>query len=183
MRSSILRVEAWGRFGFVEEGRSLRFQGKGGHYVRGDGIESMKSSHLAGVCDLDARAFGADRARVLRRLFRDFPELCFVSGMDGSVTGYIMGRKRAAGGWIGPWVCSTDESGLDQSEFLLRAALDGFTGQVVEIGVLAANGPSLQLLQRYGFRERPGCVRMRWGDDRHHGHPESVYGIAAAAKG
>lgn len=171
------------RFGFVEEGHSLRFQGVGRRYDLGDGIESMVESHLDEVCDLDARAFGADRSRVLRRLFKDSPRFCFVACRRGHVIAYVMGRLRASGGWIGPWVCSTDELGLDQPEFLLQAALNGLSDQSVEIGVLAANGPGLQLLKRYGFQERPGCVRMRWGDDRHHGHQKSVYGIAAAATG
>lgn len=171
------------RFGFVEEERSLRFWGTGREHPLGDGIESMKSSHLDEVCELDASAFGADRSRVLRRLFKDFPQFCFVTCREGCVTGYIMGRPRALGGWIGPWVCQTHEWGQDQPESLLQTALDAFAGQPAEIGALATNDLSLRLLQRYGFQERPGCVRMRLGRNLYHGRPRSVYSIAAASKG
>lgn len=171
------------RVGFVEEGRSLRFQGEGRGHDLADGVESMKSSHLGEVCDLDARAFGADRARVLRRLLENFPEFCFVAHVERSITGYIMGRRRAAGGWIGPWVCQAHASRNDFAEPLLRAALSAFCDQSVEIGFLEGNLFELSLLQRYGFQERPGSVRMRLGPDRYRGESEDVFGMIASSKG
>jgi predicted N-acetyltransferase YhbS len=171
------------RFGFVEEGRSLRFQGVGREHDLGDGIESMESSHLGKVCDLDARAFGADRSRVLRRLLKDFPEFCFVAHIEGSVTGYIMGRRRAAGGWIGPWVCQPHASHKSSAESLLKTALSAFCDQPVEIGFLEGNPFELNLLQRYGFQERPGSVRMRLGPDRYRGESENIFGMVASSKG
>ncbi|MFQ6090473.1 MAG: GNAT family N-acetyltransferase, partial [Candidatus Bipolaricaulia bacterium] len=69
-------VPLYRRLGFVEECRSLRFHGAGSGYAAPD-VASMEPSHLEDVFQLDAYCFGADRSRVLYRVFQDFSKLCF----------------------------------------------------------------------------------------------------------
>jgi ribosomal protein S18 acetylase RimI-like enzyme len=175
-------VSLYRRLGFVEECRSLRFQGMGARYAAPD-VRPMEQSHLEDVFDLDVRCFGADRSRVLRRVFQDFPKLCFVSYIDGKIAGYVMARRAAAGGKIGPWIGRRDEPGLGRAESLLRAALNAFDTYAVSVGVLEDNRVSQEILRRYGFREAPWSVRMRLGPDRYGGDPQGIFAIGAAAKG
>jgi len=175
-------VPLYRRLGFVEECRSLRFRGTWARYSASD-VRLMQSSHLEDVFALDMRCFGADRSRVLIRLFQDFPELCFVSYIDSEIAGYVMARRTTEGGKIGPWVCRPDGPGRERAEPLLRAALNAFDGQTISVGVLEENPLSQEILKRYGFSEGPWSVRMRLGPDRHRGDPQSIFAIGAAAKG
>jgi GNAT superfamily N-acetyltransferase len=79
-------IPLYERLGFRAEYASLRFSGLGMAFDVPD-VEEMHASHLEGVMDLDARCFGANRERMLRRVFRDFPEHCFVACEEGVVSG------------------------------------------------------------------------------------------------
>jgi hypothetical protein len=53
---------------------------------------------------LDAEAFGAERALVLRTLAARDPELCFAVRGAGGVAGFMMAREGANAVQIGPWM-------------------------------------------------------------------------------
>jgi hypothetical protein len=123
------------RLGFVEECRSLRFKGRGARYVV-EGVKSMEPPHLEDVFQLDIQSFGADRSRVLRRIFQAFPRLCFISPAQGKLSGYIMVRQMETGARIGPWVCRADELSRSRAGGLLQAALNATGDQIATVGVL-----------------------------------------------
>ena len=175
-------VSLYRRLGFTEECRSLRLRGAGSRRDAPD-VVPMEPSHLEDVFELDAYCFGADRSRVLRQVFQDFPELCFVSYAEGKLAGFIMARRLARGAQIGPWVCRPDRLSRDKAEPLLRAALNALGDQLVNVGVLEDNRASQEILRDYGFREGPWSLRMRLGPDRYGGDPQGIFAIGAAAKG
>jgi|Deesub1362A_J573_1020465.scaffolds.fasta_scaffold04561_7 ribosomal protein S18 acetylase RimI-like enzyme len=175
-------VPLYRRLGFVEECRSLRFRGAGSRYDAPD-VVPMEPSHLKDVFELDVYCFGADRPRVLRQVFQDFPELCFISYAEGELAGFIMARRLARGARIGPWICRPERLSRGRAEPLLRAALNALGDQLVNVGVVEDNRASQEILRRYGFREGPWSVRMRLGPDRYSGDPQGIFAIGAAAKG
>ncbi len=170
------------RLGFEEECRSLRFRGVGSMYP-GTDVRLLEPAGLEELVLFDARWFGADRSRVLRRLFRDFPGFCFASYAYGRLTGYVMARQVEGLVRIGPWVCRPDRTNPERAECLLQAILNKLAGQPVSLGVLEMNPFSVQILRRHGFQERLCSYRMRLGPDRHSGNPEGIFAIGAAAKG
>jgi ribosomal protein S18 acetylase RimI-like enzyme len=175
-------VPLYRRLGFVEECRSLRFQGTGLRYAP-ETADRMEASHLEDVMALDVRIFGADRSRILRQAFEDFPGLAFVSCALGELVGYIMARPIANGGKVGPWVSQPGELGEHRARFLLREVLNAFHGQPVSVGVLENNPASQDILKKHGFRELPCSLRMRLGNDRYRSEAPGEFAIGSPAKG
>ena len=175
-------VPLYQRLGFVEEGRSLRFQTPGLHFAL-ENVDPMDASDLDAVLELDLAIFGADRSRVIRRAFEDVPGLAFVARAYGDVLGFIMARPAAIGGRIGPWICRPDELSQRRAKFLLRAVLNEFHRAPVSVGVLDNSSAGIDALRHHGFRETPWSARMRLGPDAHRSDPQGELAIGSPPKG
>jgi ribosomal protein S18 acetylase RimI-like enzyme len=175
-------VPLYRRLGFVEEGRSLRFRGRG-RFTSPCGVLRMETSSLPEVLHLDLCFFGGDRSRLLRQVFEEAPELSFVRYDEGELVGYLFSRRTPAGGRIGPWGVRPRRSAGEIAESLLLAGLNAFAGQSVGVGVLEMHKASRAILVRHGFEEGPSSVRMRLGPDRHRGEEEGLFAIGSPAKG
>jgi GNAT superfamily N-acetyltransferase len=168
---------------FVDEYDSLRFVGiiKRHATVQSqcaliEGLEQIRA-----IGRFDAEYFGADRTRVLGRLFEEFLELCFVSRDELGVTGYIMCRKAAVGYGLGPWMCKPKNR--PEATRLLRACLSAIEqGEKVYVGLPASNTTAVSILREFGFRQYYKSIRMGWGkklDDC----VDGVFAIGGAMKG
>ena len=173
-------IPLYERLGFRAEYASLRFSGLGMPFDVPD-VEEMHASHLEGVMDLDARYFGANRERMLRRVFRDFPEYCFIACEEGEVRGYIMAKKGESNVRIGPWVCEPSRAEL--AEGFLRKLMDATTGEMLWIGVPEENRASVEILAAHGFSGLPSSLRMCYGECSVMGDPRGRFSIGAPDKG
>ena len=173
-------IPLYERLGFRAEYASLRFSGLGTAFDVPD-VEKMHASHLERVLDLDARCFGANRGRMLRRVFEDFPAYCFVACEEGGVRGYIMAKRGESNVRIGPWVCEPSRPELAGG--LLRRMMDATSGERLWIGVPEGNRASVEILTEHGFSSLPSSLRMCYGECSVMGDPRGRFSIGAPDKG
>lgn len=173
-------IPLYKRLGFKEEYDSLRFIGTG-QKITCRKISNMKNEDLKSVFHLDTRFFGANRERVLRRVYKDFRDLCFVSFTDGKLIGYIMAKRGLSEIKVGPWIC--DPKHIEIAEELLKAILNEAKGMKIWVGIPGGNKKSVNILKKYGFVDQPKSVRMYYGKRGYLGLIGGVFGIGAPEKG
>ncbi|MEM4246688.1 MAG: GNAT family N-acetyltransferase [Candidatus Bathyarchaeia archaeon] len=116
----------------------------------------MERRDLKSVIDLDKDFFGADRSRVLTKIYSEFDELCWVSAYGKEVQGYIMGTRSGYRIDIGPWAHGA-EDGLNAIT-LLNTFLRRLAGTEANIGVQAGNLKA-RLIES-GFIVKSHVIRM-----------------------
>jgi GNAT superfamily N-acetyltransferase len=172
-------VPLYRRLGFREEYPSLRFTGAGGR-LPWEGVERMTPTDLPGVLELDRRFFGAHRGRILERVLRDFPGLCFVA-REESIVGYIMAKAGEGVYRIGPWICEPRRP--EVAESLLHRLMSEVDGQRLWAGVPGVNEASAEMLKGNGFDGLPSSLRMCYGECVPMGDPRGIFGVGAPDKG
>lgn len=173
-------IPLYERLGFRAEYASLRYSGVGEAYDPPD-VEEMCEHHLEGVLDLDARYFGADRERMLRRVQEDFPEYCFVAIREGVVGGFIMAKRGENNVRIGPWMCEASRPELAGG--LLERMMDAATGEKLWVGVPERNKASAEILAAHGFISLHSSLRMCYGECSTLGDTKGRFSIGAPDKG
>jgi GNAT superfamily N-acetyltransferase len=175
-------IPLYRNLGFIEEYRSLRYEGVPAREVGGTARE-MATSDLDRVCRLDERVFGADRSRVLEALHRDYPGLAFALPAEGGITGYLMARPMDGGIRIGPWVVEEARGSGEAARELLGRLLGVCRGEKMRTGLPEGNSGGRRLLEELGFQEEQGCLRMRLGPPKHAEKVRAIFGIGSGAKG
>jgi len=173
-------IPLYRRLGFSEEYLSLRFTGVG-KSCDVTGVEAMLQADLPDVLELDGRFFGASRARMISRVLRYFPELCYVARIGSRMVGYIMAKEGEGLLKIGPWICEPGRPGV--AEALLQKIMDEAAGGKLWVGVPEWNKASVEILGSNGFEGLPSSTRMCRGDRTPMGDVRGVFGIGAADKG
>ena len=120
------------------------------------GVRLLRSEDLPAVAAFDARAFGADRRRVLESLARDHPEGCFVAERAGALAGYLLSRPGARARHLGPLVARDSAT----AEALARAALRPWSGGQAVIDVLLPNPHATALADCLGLQPIRAFIRM-----------------------
>jgi len=172
-------VPLYRRLGFKEEYPSLRFTGAG-RCLPWEGVERMTPADFSEVMELDRRFFGAQRGRILERVLRDFPVLCFVA-REESIVGYIMAKAGEGVYRIGPWICEPGRP--EVAESLLHRLMSEVDGQRLWAGVPGVNEASAEMLKGKGFDGLLSSLRMCYGECSPMGDPRGVFGVGAPDKG
>lgn len=139
-------VGLYRRFGFEEEGIVER-------WGRPAGLESphrVSAGPWEPDADLDARAFGADRMKLLASLAT--AEAASLPGL-----GYAMGRPGSKAAYFGPCVAKAQQAARD----LLRWFLARHPGEPVYWDILRDNRQALLLAEEHGFQPLRRLIRMR----------------------
>ncbi|MCW3990208.1 MAG: GNAT family N-acetyltransferase [Candidatus Bathyarchaeota archaeon] len=173
-------ISLYERLGFREESLSLRFTGRASE-KGSTGCERMRDSDLPAVLNLDQEFFGAPRGRVLRRVYEDFPGLCFVARQGSRLVGFIMAKEGEGRSRIGPWICEPDEGGI--AENLLHRLMDEVAGSMLWAGVPEGNRGSVEILERNGFISGASSHRMCHGEGGETGIIEGIFGVGGPDKG
>jgi predicted N-acetyltransferase YhbS len=173
-------VPLYRRLGFREEYPSLRFTSVG-RRLPWEGVERITQADLPGVLELDRRFFGAQRGRILKRVFLDFPDLCFLAREGSGVVGYIMAKIGEGVHRIGPWICKPERPKVAES--LLHRLMSEVEGQRLWAGVPGVNEASAEMLKENGFESLPSSLRMCYGECGSMGDPRGVFGVGAPDKG
>ncbi len=148
------------RIGFVAEHDLVRLQGIARPAEADGGALHVRAEHLDLLAELDRRATGTDRRRLLERLVAERPE-CTCLTMDGeTATGYAILRPGANATQIGPAIALTGESGRTLGDW----ALNRCSGQPVFIDVPVDNGPALKWASAGGLVEQRRFTRMYRGE-------------------
>lgn len=165
-------------FGFVEDGVARVLELADGERVeRTPGALAIGPAEgLDEIVDLDARAFGASREKLLEELWKRYRASCLAArGAAGRLKGYLFARNPV----LGPWVAKNPPA----AEALLAAALRTPFTTVPQIMVPRSNDAATELALRYGFVERRTLRHMRFGGPRSPGKPEMLYGQSSFAHG
>jgi hypothetical protein len=126
------------------------------------------------VHDMDARAFGASRRRLLQRLADDAPEYARVLFGGSHVHGYLFGRHGHNREHLGPLVAD----GPDTATALLESVLTEQPDRRFYLDVPDDRQGWRDVLSRMGFAiERP-FLRMHRGPLTTPAQPSSIYAIA-----
>ncbi len=134
--------------------------GRGSSYL-GSRARPLRRSDLQQVIDLDARAFGVARGRIIRRLVQDYPRMTWVDEKDSVVTGFILAQPRDEDKavHIGPWVAASPWS----AEKLLRTALGQLIGYDVRLDIPDRNTQATTFAHSHDLHYSRYCTRMIYG--------------------
>jgi hypothetical protein len=172
-----LGVPLYERLRLVKECNSERWYREGPPLPLVDGVRQATEADLRKIRALDLQAFGDDRTRVLARLLR-CSEFALVSE-EKPAKGMLIARMTAHGTLFGPFIAAEPQL----AEHLLNAGLSRVTDAPVFVGVPETHENALNLLRRYGFKQRATLSRMYLGSVPKTGDPPLEYGLAASATG
>jgi GNAT superfamily N-acetyltransferase len=146
------------RMGFLPEGEFAELHGRAAPPAAPGAPPRLRpgtGADLAAVLDLDRRATGEDRGRLLRALW---PQGSLVHDEDGTLRGFLL---RQSGSAVGAVIAEPD-AGLD----LLTTAVStgtAATGGDLRVPVPVTQTGPRELLRRLGFREAFRTTRMHLG--------------------
>jgi GNAT superfamily N-acetyltransferase len=121
-------------------------------------IRPIVKTDWPAILELDLRAFGASRERLLRNLAGRLPAAALVVEREGALAGFVLGRDGREANQIGPLVARDEETAL----VLLNAALAGVRAPVY--ADIADHAPLLQAwAQARGFAFQRPFTRMVHG--------------------
>jgi GNAT superfamily N-acetyltransferase len=168
--------------GFVPEATVYQCQGEAATKLPSlrpmDGeLRATSEADFDILAALDARAFGADRMRLLNVLAPDSSG--YGIWRDGALVAYAFRRKFGRGRVIGPIVASNDDDAMQ----LVSAHLADVPGQFARVDTRHKEGAFMAFLQESGLRVFDTVTTMSRGRPflkATSGEP-SVYGLAAHA--
>jgi ribosomal protein S18 acetylase RimI-like enzyme len=172
--------------GFRDVGAVTRYEGFASGEGAGSGppqspanVRRLEPAHFEAVVDLDTRAFGVARPKVLATLSRRNPDWCFVALEGSRPCGYLVARQGREAVQAGPAVASDPEV----AEGLFRALLAAVPGRKVFLDVLASCRSNEEMVVRHGFRVQRSFTRMVLGADLPPGRAEGILATSGAEKG
>jgi GNAT superfamily N-acetyltransferase len=173
-------VPLYERVGFRKICRSLRFTGR----IRGKSrpnVRPMMAADLEAIRAMDREAFGADRFFFLDRRFERHPELCRVSTIRNTPTGFIMGLPGRDILSVGPWIVRENH---EDARHLLEDLARKARNIDLRIGILETNQTAVDLVLSYESLESgEPSWRMARGPSARLGASGHCYAIGTAAKG
>ncbi len=173
-------VPIYTKYGFRKITKSLRFEGK----IKGRNsplVQKATPDDLIKICDLDTQAFGDDRGFFLRRRYELFPNLCFVSKIENSITGYIFGRPGIDVISVVPLAVLSDR--ITPNELIETFAIE-LHNHNMRIGVLESNMKAVEFFKAIqSLEEEVPCWRMVLGPSEKLGSDKKLYSIGSGAKG
>ena len=137
------------------------------------GARPLAAADLPAVLDWDRRAFGADRAAVLRWLFGQAPEYAWCVESGAGLAGYCLGRHGYNAEHVGPLVARGAETARD----LLTACLGPHAGRRFYLDAPRDEPAWLAVLAGLGFAEQRPFTRMYRGDGTAPGRPREVFAV------
>jgi GNAT superfamily N-acetyltransferase len=141
-------------------------------------VRDIRESDCKSILQMDARAFGASRERLLRALARRLPQAALVAEKDGRLAGFLLGRDGREASQLGPLV-ATDAG-------VARALLEEGLRRVTPPLYLDVVDHALEMqawLKARGFAVQRPFTRMVHGAQRAPGEEKSVYLVAGPELG
>lgn len=177
-------ADLYRKLGFVDEYDSLRFTGASRKItsLSSHRINPLKIEQIKQLTKFDAEYFGANRAKVLSRLYQENPQLCYVSRVDSRITGYIMFRKTKSGYRIGPWVCNPENPQVARELLVECMETIGYSVKL-SVGVPAVSEVAVEILQDFGFKQYSKSIRMYLGQKLETERVDGVFAISGPEKG
>ena len=143
-------------------------------------ISSTKPLSISSLLEMDRRAFGADRKRLIKRLLNTSSGW-YLGYASGSSASYILVKKYEDMYELGPWI----SFGLNETELdsLLRLVLSRTLGRPVEITCPLGDLRMSRIMKRNDFRLINQGRVMSYGRVARIGRPKSVVAYGFLDKG
>jgi GNAT superfamily N-acetyltransferase len=149
------------RLGFAAEHTLVRYEGRlPPEATFAPEVEPVGPEDLPELLRLDAAVSGADRTRLLGRLYEEQPDAFRMVRRSGTVTGFVASRPGSRATQIGPCAAADAATG----EHLLGDAARRLRGQRVFIDVPLRNRPALSVVERMGLTAQRELLRMGRGE-------------------
>ncbi len=133
-------------------------------------VRPIAAADWPAILELDLRAFGASRERLLRNLASRLPEAALVAWREGEPAGFLLGRDGREARQLGPLVARDEKTAIG----LLNAALAGVRPPAYMD--IADHAPALQdWAQARGFGFQRPFTRMVIGAPSAPGDESLVY--------
>jgi ribosomal protein S18 acetylase RimI-like enzyme len=177
-------ADSYRKLGFVDEYDSSRFVGASRKITSLSSycVNCLKKEEITQLAKFDAEYFGANRSRVLNRLYQDNPRFCFVSRKGSKIAGYIMFRKTKSGYKIGPLMCNPENPEVARE--LLMECMETIGHNVkLYVGVPAVNEIAVEILQDFDFTQYSKSVRLYFGEKLETERVAGVFAIGGPEKG
>jgi hypothetical protein len=162
---------------FRKECDSQRWYREGPQHSKVTGVRQATLDDLLLNYDLDRRAFGDDRRRILKRLF-ECSHFTLVLD-DEPERGLLMARDSSHGTLFGPFIADS----IVVADKLLRAGISLTKSKTILVGILSTNQKAITLAKQYGFECKTLLSRMFYGREPAKGDSRLEYGIGASATG
>ncbi|HSH91560.1 MAG TPA: GNAT family N-acetyltransferase [Ramlibacter sp.] len=141
-------------------------------------IRSIADTDWPRIVELDSKAFGADRGRLLQGLGARSRGFSCIAEQEGRLAGFLLGRDGRLATQVGP-IVARDES---VAQRLLGHALARIEGPVL-VDVLDRHAAFSQRLPAAGFAIERGYTRMTLGRETCFGDDELTVAIAGPELG
>jgi hypothetical protein len=148
----------YARLGFVAEYELARHSGILSHAEPVAGVEAAGEEVLDQAARLDRTVTGADRWKLLQRLFQDRPDDFRVVRRNGELLGFMAVRSRARQLLLGPCLATAEAGPL-----LMADALHRLAGQEVVIDIPMSHEPATRLAVERGLTVQRRLLRMGRG--------------------
>ena len=165
--------------GFKDEYGLERRQGNGRGLEVAEEVRAMNPEALDNLIVFDEISFGANRGELLKKLFAEYPDNCFLWQEGGEIFGYLMSRPGYNAYQIGPWIAE----GEGIAEGLFKAALNKLSGEKIFFDVPLVNENAVRIADKYGFQLQRPFIRMCLGENKYPGRPGKIYAISGVEKG
>jgi Acetyltransferase (GNAT) family. len=148
------------RIGFEVESSIERWSRRGEAASFDRQPEEIDSDTQRQILQLDARAFGADRSKLLDVLLASSCVRPVITrSEEGSVTGYALARSGSDAAYVGPIVSAQRSDAVEALDQLLEQ----LHPSAVYVDVNRNWGESQQLLSERGFAKQRDLIRMKQG--------------------
>jgi GNAT superfamily N-acetyltransferase len=166
------------KLGFVGEYRISRWflERKGTFGLEPEATEIVRpltAVDWPAMCEMDARAFGASRADLLKRLADDAPEYAWVVEREGNLQGYLLGRHGRLREHLGPLIAGTP----DVAQQLLDTCLAAHPGRAIFLDAPDDQSAWSATLAERGFAIERSLLRMYRGQLLTPGEPSQIFAI------
>lgn len=177
-------AELYRKLGFRHEYDSLRFSGINRKFasLASSNVKPLERKMMKEIARFDAEYFGANRIKVLTRLYHGHPRFCYVLYEETGIVGYIMCRKVEIGYRIGPWVCNPDNTQAAQ-ELLAKCTETMGRNEKLYAGIPAVNKTAVKISRSFGFEQYSKSIRMCFGDKPETERVEGIFAIGGPEKG
>jgi len=147
------------KLGFVPEYQLARFEGMAPSGRTEPVVTEATPEIFAGIIEFDKRMTGTNRAKMLSRLFEEFPEDIHALWHGDKVEGFIITRPGANAIQIGPCVATTDAGSA-----LLSDALNRCAAESVFIDIPLDNADAVRVAESCALRIQRYFMRMYRGE-------------------
>lgn len=144
-------VDCWGfkRFALTSPATNL---------LPGQNVRPIAKADWPRILELDAKAFGASREKVLRNLAQRLPQAALVAERGGGIAGFLFGRDGREARQLGPLVARDEQIACD----LLGTALQGVE-PTVYLDLVDRKATLRKWLEQRGFALQRPFTRMAHG--------------------